>query len=795
MFKNYFKIAWRTLRTDKMFSGLNVLGLSIGLTISILLFAFVSVERSFDTGFKNKDAIYRVLVNTQGEMFNNQIWCTAPAALAPALTNEAPDVKYATRIYHHNFGKTAFVNIDDTNFSENRFFWCDPELFTIFGIEVLKGDSKNTLVRPNTVALSESTAKKYFGDSNPIGRTIKVDNRDQLEVTAVYKDFPFNSSLDINVMGSFSTTHFAKNPQWGNSSFETYVMLGKNASVNSAELQMQQVLDKNVDKKGQWFAFSLQPLNKVHLYSGGYFNTYTSQIGDIHEIRNLSAVAILILLIACVNYMNLMTARSAKKAKDVGVNKTLGASIPNLIGRFYTETALITCIALVIGIIMAILLMPVFNSITQSELKFENLFHIEFVIGIILFWGITTLIAGSYPAFYLTRFAPTIILSQKSSGSANAFIRKSLVVLQFAASVILIVGVLVVYQQIRYMMDKNLGFNPENVVAISTGGINDQNGKESLIQEFKALTQVSAVSMAQGYPGLGVSGRSIYKDANDEEGMNIQTNVADAHITDALQLKILAGQRLPLVKQAGDSLVEVLLNKEAVDYLGYTPEQALGKKVTMSLGNNAYVVGVVENFNFESLHQPIGAYAFHNSPSEPKSFLLVRLNSQVLASTMGELEAIFKKVAPNSAFEYTFLDNTMKTLYARERKTATVGFIFCLLAIFVASLGLFGLAAFTAEQRKKEIGVRKVLGASILGIAQMLAQDFLKLVAISLIIAFPIAYYFVHRWLETFAYRIDLGWSAFAAAGFAALAVTLFTVSFQAIKAAITNPIKSLRTE
>lgn len=795
MFKNYLKIAWRNLKTDRMFSVLNVLGLSIGLTIAILLFAFIAFELSFDQQYAKKDAIYRVLVDTKDEVFDNEVWCRAPAALAPALENDAPDVAQAARMLHHNFGKSAFVNVGNINFSESRFFWCDPELFSIFELETLAGDALTGLKQPNTVALSESTARKYFGSIEAIGKTIKVDDRYELEVTAVFKDFPSNSTLEGDLIGSFATTKFAKRPQWGNSSFETYLLLNKNASIVSAEKQLQQVLDKNVDAENQWFTFSLQPLEKIHLYSAGYAETNVTRIGDINEIRNLSILGLIILIIACVNYMNLMTARSQKRSKDVGINKTLGASVQNLIARFYAETGLITLLALVIGLIMAILLMPMFNMLTDSDIHLESLFRYEFLIGLFLFWAVTTLISGSYPAFYLASFSPKTILSQKLGKSGNGTIRKGLVVLQFASSVVLIIGVLVVYQQTQFMMDKNLGYSPENVVAIATGGIRNETNKQALLQEFSSLTTVSKVGLAQGFPGLDVSGRSLFRDENDEQGLGVQTNVSDASITEVLQLKILAGKPLPEVKQEGDTITDVVLNKKAIEYLGYSPEEAIGKRVNMMLGNSAYISGVVDDFNFESLHQPIGGYAFHNGKSEPKSYVLVRLNSAGLSTTMRELETIFQNVVPNSAFEYTFLDKKMEALYARERKAANIGLAFCLLAIFIACLGLFGLAAYTAEQRKKEIGVRKVLGASIFSITEMLSKDFLKLVLIALGIAFPIAFFIMRKWLEAFAYRIEIGWSVFLTAAMVSMAIALFTVSFQAIRAANANPIRSLRTE
>lgn len=795
MFKNHIKIAWRSLKMDKMFSALNVLGLSIGLTIAILLFAFITFEKSYNTQYKNYADTYRVLVNTTGDAFDKEIMATAPAAVAPALKEELPAVKYAARMLQHSFGETAFIKANNNNFLEKRLFWCDQELFSIFDTKFIKGDPASAITRPNTVVLSKSAAKKYFGTIDPMGKTIKVDDKTELEITGVFEDFAKNSTIDCNLIASFSTTYFFKEPSWSNSSFETYVLLKDNASKVASENQMQQILDKNVDKQGQWYTLSLQPLSEVHLYSKDYTSTYTSRIGSISEIKNLSFLALLILLIACVNYMNLMTARSQKRAKDVGINKTLGASSKSLVGRFYAETGLLTLIALCIGVVLSIAIIPIFNTITGASLDYKFLMAPSFIIGVCIVWLVTTLVAGSYPAFYLSGFSPSAILKPANRTVSNAVIRKALVVFQFTASVVLIVGVLVVYQQLEFMKNKDLGYKPQNVVAVSTAAIKTYNKKQALANEVKKLSSVIEVGAAQGFPGMDVSGRSLHKNDQDENGKSIQTNVADASVLDVLQLKLLAGKTLPSVKQEGDTLVDVVLNKKAITYLGLTPEEAIGKKVDMQLGDDATIIGVVDDFNFESLHKPIGAYAFHNSRFEGKPYLLVRFNSASVTSTMQQLEGAYAKVSPDSSFDYTFLDKNMEQLYEQDRKTAKVGLLFCLLAIFVACLGLFGLAAFTAEQRKKEIGVRKVLGASVLGITKMLSADFLKLIVVSIIVAFPVAYFIMQKWLETFAFRVSIGWLVFFVAGMCAVIIALLTVSFQAIKAAAANPVKSLKAE
>ena len=794
MLKNHIKIAWRSLKSNSLFSAVNILGLSLGLAITIVLYLFITHERSFDTMYPNNENIHRVLLHMDYEG-QKEVWCNAPAALAPAIKSDIPDVKSAARMLKHNFGDLAFISTNNTNFTEKNLYWVDNEFFDIFNITFLNGQAKTALNRPNTAVLSQSAAKKYFGTADPIGKTIIVDNNEQLEITGIFKDFPNNSTLDCNIMASFKGTYFDKNPSWGNASFLTFCLLNNNASSASVQEQIQQTLNKNVPKEEQWFSFSLQPLKEIHLYSADYNDTYNSRKGDISEIQNLGLLAILILVIACINYMNLITARSQKRAKDVAMNKTMGASAKNLLLRFYVETGVITFISLLIGIVLAFIAVPIFNAVTAQSLDVSLVLNINFFIGLFIIWLVTTLISGSYPAMYLSSFSPIAILNPTYKRSNNnVIVRKGLVILQFTASVILIVAVLVIYNQLQYMQSKKLGYNPESVMAISVGAVENKEHLEALLLEYKGMANVIDAGLAQGFPGINVSGRTLAKNDNDKEGISIQTNRSDATILDVLQLKLLAGKMQPQ-KLAGDTLVEVVLNKKAVDYLGYSPEEAIGKKVMMQLGNNASIVGVVDDFNFASLHQPIGAYAFHNRASEYKSYLLVRYSTESITNVVNQFGETFEKVISNSAFEYTFIDKNIERLYAQEKRAVQISIIFCGLAIFVASLGLFALAAFTTEQRTKEIGVRKVLGASPFSITKMLSGDFVNLILMALVIAFPIGYWVMEGWLETFAYRIDITWTIFLIAGGLALAIALLTISFQSAKAAMISPIKSLKTE
>ena len=599
----------------------------------------------------------------------------------------------------------------------------------------------------------------------------------------------------VTLIASFSSVGFSKEPTWGNASFETYFLLNENANSEAVTRKMQQLVDANVDKKDQWYTLDLQPLEKMHLYSGNIKSAYSSKTGSIEEVQNLSLLAVLILLIACINYMNLATARSQKSSKDVGINKTLGASSRVLILRFFTETGFVTLLAVILSLIFTILAIPIFEKVIGSDLSIRFLWSFTSIIAIIAIWLVTTLIAGSFPALHLSKFSPMeVIRGGRNKESFTAILRKGLVIVQFSASVILIISATVIYNQLEFMRNKNLGYNPENTVAVSIAAVNLENERETLINEFENLPEVSSATMAQGFPGISVSGRSLYRNMNSDEAISLQTNRAQGGIVETLQLKLLAGKDLPRHKQEGDSIVDVVLNKKAVDFLGISPQEAIGKNIIANLGPNAYVIGVVDDFNFSSLRSPIGGYAFNNG-FEPLRYMLVRFKSKDLPATLEKFRSKFAGVVPSAAFDYTYLDKNVEQMYARDRRTATVALIFAGLAIFVACLGLFGLAAFMAEQRTKEIGVRKVLGASITGIAFLLSRDFIKLVIIALFVAFPVAYWLAHKWLQEFVYRTEVFWQIFFYAGIIAILIAFTTVSFQAIRAAMSNPINSLRNE
>ena len=798
MLKNHFKIAWRNLLKNGLFSTLNLLGLSVGVAIFLYLFLYSKEELSFDKYNQHAEDIYRVgLTATFGG--ESDEWASVPNNIGPDMAAEIPEIKAYARLLYHNFGKTGFVSSGQDKFAERKVYWSDPGLFDIFDLPLVYGNPKTALDGPNKIMLSQSTARKYFGDADPIGKLLNVDHDYDMTVSAVYQDFPQNSTLDPDLIGSFSTVAWAnrESQSWSNASFETYFLLMPNALMKKVEEKINQVLDKNVEKDDQWFRFWLQPLADVHLHSTSISKSSTTRTGDIQQVNILIALALGILLIACINYMNLATAQSQKRRKEVGINKVVGATQGTLVARFYIEAFIMVVAAVLVGFAVLFGLLPVFNSIADKEIAFGALLSVPVLTSIGAAIVVLSLVAGSYPALMLSSFSPLSLFGRGAQNSLSAvWVRKGLVVVQFAASIILMIATFVFYRQLQFVQENDLGYNADQVIAISTQGAENPEQINSLMANYKALNFVADVARAQTYPGAGASGRYLSKNGMTEEGISIQTNRATPEIIETLGIKLLAGTTIPEKTSEEDTTVQLVLNKTAVDFLGLTPEQAIGKTAYNVFGHNrATIVGVMQDFHFDTFHKPIGAYAFHNSPTEGRNNLLVRMKGGKLSDNMATLEGSFKKSVPDAAFDFKFLDDVVAKLYATEQRTARLVLFFSITAILIACLGLFGLAAFTAEQRTKEIGVRKVLGASVASITALLSKDFLKMVLVALVIAAPVAWYFLDGWLQSYAYHIDMPWWIFGVAGLLAIIVAFLTVSYQSIKAAVVNPVKSLRSE
>ncbi|ANI89441.1 hypothetical protein A9P82_09115 [Arachidicoccus ginsenosidimutans] len=801
MWLHYLKTAWRNIKANRLFSALNIFGLAIGIAVCIPLFLFVMEELSFDNMYKNKQDIYRVNLQTiaGGYTTSSEKWAAVPNAVAPNVTKEIPEVKYAARMLKNNFGSPASLKVEQNTFVEKGLYWCDPDIFKIFDVPFVYGNPATALSQPNTIVISQAAAQRLFGNENPLGKTISIDNKHQMLVTGVYKTLPYTSTIDCDMMATFLSSWAYKSVSWSNASFETYCLLNKGANIHAVNAKLNALENKNVSKDDRWFSLYLQPLKDVHLYSAGIADSYSSRIGDIKEVRNLALLAFLILFIACINYMNLSTARSEKRAKDVGINKTFGASRGQMIKRFYVETALIAFFAILLGYALSFGSIYLFNYVTGKHLMLDGLYSLEMLAGVLLLWLVVTLVAGSYPALVLSSFSPLTLMKKKISKNLfDIFFRKGLVVLQFTCSVVLIIAVMIVSQQMKFIGKKNLGFQPNGVVSIGLSGIENKQQFDALKNNFKNISGVMDVSAVQAIPGEGASGRSLYKSTDDKNGLQIQTCHTDAHIINTLGLKLIAGTTLPENLAKTDTTVYTILNKKAIDYLGYTPQQAIGKEISaMGFHTKVVITGVVDDFNFESLRKPIGAYLYYTSVHAPESVdeMLVKFNTGNVPQTMQQLQTAFKNAAPNAAFDYRFLDNYLATLYASEQTTSKVSMLFSVLAIFVSCLGLFGLAAFTAEQRTKEIGIRKVLGASVFSITKLLSKDFIKLVLISIVIALPVSIWAMNGWLNNFAYRIHISVWIVLTAALTAIIIAMATVCTQAIKAARANPVKSLKTE
>jgi putative ABC transport system permease protein len=797
MLSRLIKAGLRNLRKNSAFTLLNVAGLSISLCVVSILFLFIVHEKEFDRYNRSVSRLYRVLDHITVSQ-SKEIWCTSPNALAPAMKQAIPEINYAARVVRHDFGAPAIVRTDKESFKEKNFYYCDEDFLNLFDVPFEEGDPRTALIRPYTVIVSSTVAHKLFDHTAAVGKTILVDGKHLMRITGVFKDFPENSSFDCQIIGSFQSSGLGDNLTWDNASFETYCLLAENAQKAGVESTMQQLLKKSLPPPDPWFtinSITLQPFGEVHLYSDEYKNSYIARSGSIGEIKSFSLLAMLILLIACINYMNLATAQFQKRSKEIALHKVLGASTRTVLLRYYMETALLVLAALVAGLLLTSFSLPMFNFLTGKHIQFHHLLMPAFLIPLVLVWLITTLVAGSYPAISCAVQNPlSIMRSVRIRHSGAHFIRKGLVVLQITASIVLSVIALTIYGQLDFIRHKDLGYNPANVIALALPPSTGATTSALAVEELKKLPFVLGATTVQGFPGMTVSGRKLFKGGGDKLGLDIQTNNATGDVLNILKVRLLTGSPFPATIAAGDTTVRVILNKKALDYLGYTPEQAIGKKVNMMLGDNAYITGVADDFHFSSLQVPIGAYAFYTGGKQINNYILLRCAHGDQQMT-GQLQNGFSKIFPLVLPDLTYLSAYVETLYVDQIRTGRIIFFFAILAIGIACLGLFGLAAYTAEQKTKEIGIRKVLGSSVINIVELLSAEYVSLFLIGCLVAIPIGLYLSTAWLENFAYRAKIDYMLLALTCLSLFLVALLTVSFQAMSAALRKPTQSLRRE
>lgn len=794
MLKNYLKIAWRNLKKNKVFSFINIMGLTIGITCCMMIFLYIMNEFSVDKFHKNGDSIFRV---TRGFMTNNSVrkvpYLSAPYAKA-LETDYAGKVKQIVRVMPSN----GLLTLGTTAYNEKKVYITDANFFSFFSFPLIKGDPVKALKDPNSIVLTESTAKRYFGKEDPIGKTVELDKSLQLKVTGIAKDVPTNSHLDFDMIVPLSNWENQGWMQgWLNNNLFTYVQLN-NTAANKVFLEKDfpRFLDKymgSIMKEiGLRYELSLRPLKDIYFEPASGFDP--SRHGDKKMVYVFLGIAILILLIACINFTNLSTLRAVERSKEVGLRKVMGALRNNLVWQFIGEAMMLTVISCILAIGLLQILMPFYNDLVGYSLTVAwNAWPVYlFFIGVIMVVG---LLAGSYPAFFLSAFSPIEALKGKLKiGKSGSFFRQALVVVQFSISVMLIIAMIVIVAQMRYVKNKELGYDKSHMLAVRLDNDAISGGRNTFKNQLQALKEIESVSLMSGEPGGFHDIHNFEAEGEHGTELKLRTEFADFEYAKTLGLKLIAGRDFSS-QYPTDTTNAVLINRTAAITLGYTPEQAIGKWIRNKIRDSANrrVVGVVEDFNFLSLKDKMDALVI--SPNEDRRVALIRIRPGNMQATLGLIRNVYNKVAPVYPFEYTFLDQQFDRLYRKDIQQQAILTVFAGLAIFIACLGLFGLASFTAAKRTKEIGVRKVIGSSTWNIVVLLSKDLLKPVIVATLIAIPIGYYAMNNWLQNYAYRIPIHWWIFGLAALLAAAIAIITVSFQAVKAAMVNPVKSLRSE
>ncbi|MGC4035813.1 MAG: ABC transporter permease [Chitinophagaceae bacterium] len=807
MLKNYFKTAFRNLVKNKFYSSINIIGLAAGLATCMLILLYVLDELSYDKYNKNSARIFRV--NNEVKFGDNHFdLAVAPALMGSTMVRDFPEVEQYTRLRWYGGFR---VKKGKENLQEERVGYADSSFFDVFTIPVIAGNAKTALVEPHSLVITEKVAKKYFNTTDVVGKTMLINDTGNYKVTAVIENIPTQSHFNFDIFVPMIEDNGSNGDNWLSENWNTYVLLRKNADVTRLEPQLngfiekytgpmlKSVLNQGMDefkKNGGFVKASLTPLADIHLHSNKMAEIDGN--GNAQFVYIFSAIALLILLIACVNFMNLSTARSSNRAKEVGVRKVLGSLKKNLVTQFLTESMLISVIALAFALLLAWLLIPYFNQLAGKDIHTKILFQPAMLlswIGLIIVVG---LLAGSYPAFFLSAFQPIDVLKGKLAGGfKRSWLRNSLVVFQFSISIILIFGTVVIYNQLNYIHTKDIGYDRNKVLIINnTSALGEQAAT------FRnELLQVSGVQNATMSGYLPVN----YYRSNDaffvsptldqKTAISLQNWFVDEKYVPTLGIKVLEGRNF-----SQDFLTDstaIIINEAAAKFLA--TKDILNKKlynfkdVNLKSLNEWHIIGVIKNFNFSSLRDVITPLAL--KLGKDNSNISVRINATNTNDVLERIKNKWQSMAASQPFNYSFMDEDFNRLYTTEQRTGKIFITFAILAILIASLGLFGLITYAAEQRVKEIGIRKVLGASVGNIAGMLSKDFLKLVLISSVISFPLAWWAMHTWLQDFAYRVSISWWVFAIAGILALFIALATISFQAIKAAMANPVKSLRTE
>jgi len=792
MLKSYLKIAWRNLMKNKVFSFINITGLTIGITVCMMIFIFIMNEFSVDRFHEKGKLIFRVM---RGYDKSKPPVAYLSGPYAPALLNDFPgQIKKAVRVGAFN----GMISFGTQAFNEKNLYVTDDDFFALFSFPLLRGNAETALKNPGSVVLTESTAIKYFGSvDNAMDKMVDLDKQFHLKITAIAKNPPPNSHLNFDVVVPISNyTHSPGFDQWINNAYFTYVLLDQPGSKESLEKRfpafMEKYMGKDMKEYGFHFDLTLTPLTDIYFENASAFDNVKH--GDKKVVYIFLSIAVLILLIACINFMNLSTIRAVERSKEVGLRKVMGALRNNLVWQFIGESLLITFISCALSIGLLWLAMPIYNDLLGYSLMVGwNSWPIYlFLAGVIIIAGF---LAGSYPAFFLSAFSPIQALKGKLRlGKGGSFFRQALVIVQFSISVFLIIGTLIIIMQMSYVKHKNLGYDESQVVVIKIDNNDIYEHRNMFKNELQNRRDIQSVSLMSGEPGGFYDVMGYRVEGKNAETMKFRTEFADFEIVKTLGLKIIAGRNFSSSFPT-DTLKAALINRTTASLMGWTPEQALGKWIQNVFRDSLrrQIVGVVEDFNFLSLKQKMDGLVI--SPSEDKRVVVIKIQPGNIPAALKTIREAYRQAAPIYPFEYNFLDQKFDELYKTDLRQQMILTIFSGLAILIACLGLFGLSSFTATKRTKEIGVRKVLGSSTENIVILLSKDLLKPVLIATCIAIPVGFSAMNNWLNNFAYRTPMHWWIFVLAALITIVIALFTVSFKAIKAGMANPTTSLRSE
>lgn len=792
MMRNYFKIAWRNMMKSKMFSIINILGLTIGITVCMMIFLFIMHETSADNFHTHGASIYRVMRHFRNEGKDGSVaYLSGP--YAPALLNDFKgQITNAVRVNPTD----GLVIIGNRSFHEKKIIDVDNNFFSLFSFPILRGDTASVLKSASSVVLTETTAKKYFGSiDNAMGKVIELDKTLPLKVTGIAKDVPTSSHLDFDLIVPLVNYKNSGNMTvWINNGLYTYVQLAPGTTPAQVEKEfpafMEKYMGSDMRKFGFHFALTLTPLKDVYFEKAAFDNV---RHGDKSVVYVFLSIAVLILVIACINFINLSTVRAAERSKEVGLRKVLGAVRNQIIGQFIGESILMTVISCILSVAALSMVMPVYSQILGYSLQLSE--HIGqlllFCAGIIVVVG---LLAGSYPAFFLSNFTPFEALKGRLRlGKGGAAFRQGLVVVQFSISVFLIIGTILMTKQMNYIRNKQLGYDKEQTVMIRIDNDDIYNHLNSFKTALQNKTSIAAVSMMSGEPG-GFHDVHMFEVEGHPEKWQARTEFADFEFVRTLGLKIIAGRDFS-AQYGTDTTNAVLINRTAAAKLGWTPAQAIGKWIKNTVRDNAkrHIIGVIEDYNFLSLKEDMAPLVI--SPANDRRITLIKVKPGRLDASMQAIKSEYAKAAPAYPLEYRFLDQQFGEMYRNNLRQQIILTVFAGLAILVACLGLFGLASFAAAKRVKEIGVRKVLGSSVENIVVLLSKDLLKPVLIATCIAIPAGYFAMNSWLQNFAYQTPLSFWVFLLAAMVTLLIALLTVSIKAVNAARANPTKSLRAD